>query len=315
MTEYKNRCGYESCVVSPITGDTNVTVLHDICAKDITKKYKVAFEYDISYLFSGIDVLSLYKCQTTGYKFYWPAVEGDSRFYEHLQKYPWYYMPWKWEHEEAIGYLKENMEVLEIGCGQGGFLTGAMARRKLAMTGLELNEFAVKECCAKGLHVIAEDIKTHSLGNKNKYDVVCAFQVLEHAYDVKLFLQSAVESLKPGGLLIISVPNDESFIGESFSCLNAPPHHVGLWSKSALCALAEHFGLEVKTILFEPLQKYHVGSLQSMAEINLTGGNILKRAIYRITGYRHIINRTINYASKWMNGHSVLAIYTRKNEC
>ena len=46
-----------------------------------------------------------------------PTLRGQSTFYEALQRYPWYYVPWKWEHEIAKSYLKDGDQVLEVGCG------------------------------------------------------------------------------------------------------------------------------------------------------------------------------------------------------
>jgi ubiquinone/menaquinone biosynthesis C-methylase UbiE len=65
---------------------------------------------------------------------------GDSKFYEQLEKFDWYYMPWKWEHEITLSYLDPKKRVLEIGCGTGSFVQKAADISGAYIKGLELNE-------------------------------------------------------------------------------------------------------------------------------------------------------------------------------
>ncbi len=301
----------EAQVVSPLTGE-EARVLKKIDVDTIVKEWKKCFNYDVGSLFTGRKELLLCECLTTAYKFYYPAVEGDSRLYEHLQRYPWYYMPWKWEHDVALGYIEDGMKVLEIGCGRGGFLSGILDRRKVDATGLELNVAAAQACGEKGLDAVVEDVKAHALSHAGEYDVVCAFQVLEHIFEVRLFLDDVIKCLKPGGVLLISVPNDESIFGDLFSVLNAPPHHVGLWNKTALRALEALWAVELKTIEYEPLQRYHAGGVAGLVEQKLTKGRRIMKMAYRLSGYHRIINKAVECLSKWLTGHSVVAIYTLK---
>ena len=72
-----------------------------------------------------------------------------------------------------------------------------------------------------------------------RFDVVCAFQVLEHVADPLAFIAEAKARLNPGGLLFIGVPNRESYVGRLRDFpLDMPPHHVMRWSRRALAALA-----------------------------------------------------------------------------
>lgn len=298
-------------VVSPLTGE-QARVLRKIGTARIIKEWKKCYNYDVSGLFVGLEEFLLCECLTSSYKFYYPAVEGDSKLYEHLQQYPWYYMPWKWEHDVALDYIEDGMNVLEIGCGRGGFLSGILGRREVDVTGLDLNVAAVQACSEKGINVVAEDLKTHALSHIGVYDVVCAFQVLEHIFEVRSFLNDAIKCLKPGGKLVISVPNDESIFGSSFNALNAPPHHIGLWNKATLHALEALYDVELKTIICEPLQQYHAGGVAGLVEQKLTKGCRTMKAAYRLFGYRRIINKAVECLSEWLTGHTLVAIYVRK---
>jgi SAM-dependent methyltransferase len=238
-------------------------------------------------------------------------VEGDSAFYAEMQKYPGYYMPWKWEHEKALSFLQEGMSVLEIGCGLGGFLRTTQDRLRLRMTGLELNSEAVQTCQKDGLNVFSEDLAEHAEANKGRYDAVCAFQVIEHVDAVKPFLNNAIKCLKPDGMLVLSVPNDDGFVGVSFDLLNAPPHHIGLYNTQVFEALPRFFGLELKTIAYEPLQSYHVGFVQRRCEHMFTHGRFVWKVAFRLLGLHYMLNKVVAGMSKWMIGHTMLAVYSK----
>jgi glycosyltransferase involved in cell wall biosynthesis len=72
-----------------------------------------------------------------GYRFFYPPrMAGDSELYEHLQKLPWYYGSWRWEHDLANEQITERDHVLEVGCGFGSFLR-KLLDRNVGCAGLE----------------------------------------------------------------------------------------------------------------------------------------------------------------------------------
>ena len=121
--------------------------------------------------------------------------------------------------------------------------------------GLEFNKLALDEAKSRGLVVENCDITEYSKKNKNKYDVVCFFQVLEHVFNVEEFLKSSLDCLKKGGKLIIGVPNNNPylFIHDRMHALNLPPHHAGLWDRKSLRNLEKYFNIKIDKIKFEPL--------------------------------------------------------------
>ena len=77
--------------------------IKDIDVSDIVENYKIQFNIDIKKYFYDIiiETIQVFECIETGYQFYTPKnISGDSEFYERLQRFEWYYMLWKWEHEE-----------------------------------------------------------------------------------------------------------------------------------------------------------------------------------------------------------------------
>jgi len=297
---------------SPLDQKSNALHIRDIPISKIIDGYR-KFGIDVTALFAGIKFLSLYKCQNSGYEFFLPGnISGDSKFYEKLQNFSWYYMPWKWEHEIALSYLADGNSLLEVGCAHGAFLKGASARYKLSnSTGLEINEST--PTFENSFKIINLDLKDFQKDHKNSFDVVCSFQVLEHIFDVHAFLQAKIDCLKPGGKLLISVPNNDSFVGKSSSVLNMPPHHVGLWNSGSLKYLEQLFSIKLETLLFEPLQPYHV---ESHIQANLYSKlprwlSIPIKRLDKVTGKHKKLKAEIEAKASFIAGHTVLAVFSK----
>jgi hypothetical protein len=71
-------------------------------------------------------------------------------------------------------------------------------------------------------------------------------------------MASMVACAKPGGKVVIAVPNDESFVGTTVNnVLNLPPHHVTRWTPAALVYSLKKLGLKDIELWREPLMDYH----------------------------------------------------------
>jgi len=244
-------------VVSPLTGNGDVELLEEINVADLRALYSDSFGVDVSDEFSGVDSVGLYRCLKSGLRFFHPAVTGSESFYEALQRQSWYYLGAKPEYDFARGFVSESDDVLEVGCGRGEFAKKIAARSYL---GLEFSSKAQDMAAADGIPVITRQVETHCLQYEQHYDVVCAFQVLEHVASPTAFINACIRCLRPGGLLIYSVPNADSYLAYSTnSVLNMPPHHVTWWMESAFRYVAARFGMDIREIDRERLADVHVG--------------------------------------------------------
>ena len=197
--------------------------------------YQKRFRVDVSKYFKGLTKIEVAECSETGYRFYYPfEIAGDGPFYEELQKAmsgdDSYYRPWGYDHQFAFEKINKDERVLDIGCGSGNFLK-KIREKTDKVYGLEFNNKAIEDCKKEGLTVFAETIEQHAERHAGFYDVVCAFQVLEHIHKINEFITAAVKVLRKGGSLIIGVPNNEPYFQRfnKYSTLNLPPHHMGLW--------------------------------------------------------------------------------------
>jgi len=300
---------------SPLTKWRNTELVEVLDTSFIIDGYKKKLNIDTHRFFHGTKKVRIYKCLDTGYRFYYPFnVCGDSKFYEDLEKFSWYYMDWKWEHEIAGNIIKPKDKVLEIGSGRGSFLK-KIQEKGADCIGLELNKNAVLYGQEKKVRILNESIQNHAKNNHGIYDVVCSFQVVEHITQIKEFLQASVDTLKPDGKLIISVPNNDSFIFlENKLILNMPPHHMGLWNLNSLVNIQKIFNLRLDKVFLEPLQSYHLGFATSYLEEKLTSKlrrkyHFLPPLIRKIA--RPFLLFSAREMSGYIQGHTILSMYIK----
>jgi SAM-dependent methyltransferase len=256
----------------------------------------------------------LYQCLESGYSFYHPfEVSGDSAFYEKLQTFAWYYMPWKWEHQIASELVKENDRILEIGCGKGDFFTGLSQRfHSLRLVGLELNKSADTQ--NDYFSIIDTPLSEFAAQQEGQFDIVCSFEVLEHVPAVYDFLSNQVKCLKKGGQLLISVPNMDSFIKYNKNdVLNMPPHHMGLWNEKALRKIADLFNLKVERVSYEPLQEQHF-YFYTFIKLKQWIGEIPARIILKIVklmGLSFLYRKPLKQKASSIIGHTIFIAFRK----
>jgi len=299
---------------NPFLVNSPVIYQKDISKDFLIRKYLEKYCLDIRPLLSSTEKISVYKCLKTGYCFYYPfEITGDSKFYEKLQSNEWYYMPWKWEHQVCQKYIKSHFKILEIGCGKGDFLKKVSLQfENTQCYGLELNKSSVyndDRICINNL-----TLEEFSEANQEVFDIVCSFQVLEHIPAVKDFLSANIKCLKNNGLLVISVPNNNSFIKyDRNNVLNMPPHHMGLWTAESLLKIGEAFNLDLVEIVYEPLQPYHFNWYINVILKYFTGKYPAKVLIKAIDFFkiRKGIKHYLQARSNKIRGHSVLIAYRK----
>jgi len=224
------------------------------------------------------------KCVSCRLEYFDAPFYGDADFYARISKNPWYYEQHKWEYDvaaELVAKLEPN-ELLEIGSGNGHFLEN-IASLGGDIEGVDINRDAVEICKAKGLKVDAIDV----FDITKSYDMVVMFQVLEHMENAgELFKFLATKLVRPGGHLIIAVPNPDGYLKEvGINLLDMPPHHNSCWGLPTFQYLERQFGLQLVEYRKEPLRYVHYhGLLQSIVLDNakLTEGTWKTRMLTRM---------------------------------
>jgi len=122
----------------------------------------------------------------------------------------------------------QSGRVLDLGCGSGR-LVAELARRSFSVDGIDVEERVIalgrRLLASRGLaaRLYVGDVHdpTHPIA-AGGYDVVVCTEVLEHVGPWRELLTRAGELLRPGGVLIVSVPRDP----RQFSVLDSYAGHL-----------------------------------------------------------------------------------------
>ena len=138
--------------------------------------------------------------------------------------------------------------LLDIGSGTGDFLKLAKDNGWEAK-GVEPNASARNLAKQKNLEVF----ETIDMLSGQTYDVITLWHVLEHLPNLELATQKIAHLLKPGGTLVVAVPNFNSYDAKYYKRYWAAydtPRHLWHFSKTSM---AKIFPLSVKLVKTKPM--------------------------------------------------------------
>jgi len=289
------RCDlFMDLVISPITRSSNCTLVSSIPPQEIIEGWKIRYGLDISEELEGCEELKLFRCKDTDLYFFTPCfAAGTSHLYEQLQNYDWYYQDSTWEHDMAFKGLQGCRSVLEVGCGKGAFVERLCRTGYIEAEGIELNRQAVEFAQSQSVNVRRLDLRQLADEEPNSFDAVCSFQVLEHVSEPFEFIEALIDLVRPGGTLILSVPNSDSFLRYADNLLDMPPHHMTRWSETTFRSLHDYFPLTINKICREPLARHHVPSYLTSYKRHFCSSDSWKRIFfssYTLPIFRRILD-------------------------
>lgn len=186
----------------------------------------------------------------------------------------------------------EKGNILDIGSGTGDFLSVAK-QNGWDTIGFEPNEKARNSAIKKGITFTES---TQSL-EKNSFDVITMWHVLEHVYDLNAQIKELKRLIKPNGTIIIAVPNFNSYDAKHYGSHWAAydvPRHLWHFSKTSIKLLFEKQGLNLTQILPMKFDAYYVALLSE--KYRKGSMNILKAILVGFkSNYR--AKRNLEYSS------------------
>lgn len=295
----------------------NEGVLESISVPWLVREYQSQLGLDISRLLPPdcrhIELVE----DEFGIRQFTPLIEGDEEFYSQLADFSWYYQESKREYHTAAR-LTIGARVLEVGAGSGAFAQVAKAKEYV---GLDTSGRAKELAAERGVDVrrmhLDEYLDTESFA---PFDVVCGFQVLEHVADPVGFMRQISAACRVGGWVVLSVPNENSFVSlDSRNILNLPPHHQSRWTDRALESAGTQAGLDTVALVAEEIDELHVEWARAVTLDRLAHNRALRdgeatrrsKALRRVGGLS--MPRLDAVIRRTFKGHTITAIY-RKSE-
>ena len=144
--------------------------------------------------------------------------------------------------------LTSQTKYLEIGSAHGGIVS-------------RVNDFGVKEC-----HVVEPNVKdsnyvkyknpTATVHNstfddvklkEGYFDIIVAFDVVEHVYNPKDFLKKCFDLLNKNGILLIAIPNHNDVLLTQYDCKKYKEFyyhkaHINYFTKDSIVNLCQSVG-------------------------------------------------------------------------
>jgi SAM-dependent methyltransferase len=158
--------------------------------------------------------------------------------------------------EAPIRSLPNNFSILEVGCGSGNVLRvlQRLASGRGDVEGLELSSQAADAARARtGLRVTNGYLA--DLDAAASFDIIAAFDVLEHITDEATVLAQMRERLGEGGRVILTVPAHQNL----WSSFDTASGHERRYTLATLAAALRAAGFEIEyltyfmSLLFPPM--------------------------------------------------------------
>ncbi len=145
---------------------------------------------------------------------------------------------------KLIAHYQPTGSALDVGCGTGDFLTYLVAQGYSAQ-GVEVSPDAHKIAANKGVSVASQLADIPAQG---QFNVISLWHVLEHVADPRETLKQLFERCSKGGLLVIAVPDNESWdcqhYGPKWAAWDVP-RHLSHFRQQDVHKLLKETGFEI----------------------------------------------------------------------
>jgi SAM-dependent methyltransferase len=136
-------------------------------------------------------------------------------------------------------------DFLEIGCGTGFVLEGVRETFPDAgLFGTEYYEEGLTHARKRIPSATFAQLDARTMEDESRYDVIGAFDVIEHINEDQLVLNNLARALRPGGKLLITVPQHQWLwsVADEYAC------HVRRYGRDEMVGKIRRAGLQVQYV-------------------------------------------------------------------
>ena len=174
--------------------------------------------------------------------------------------------------DDGLEYIKahsggERMEqLLDVGCGLGGLTTYVgHALGMEGLSGVDKDESRLEVAAGRGIRVTPLNVERDAFPCEDQsQDLVCSFGMFEHIVYYDRPLQEAARVLRPGGWLLIAMPNLGSYLNRISLLIGKQPRNVEVSTEIPAGILPWYRG---RTREGKPLGHVHSATLGTMKEL------------------------------------------------
>jgi ubiquinone/menaquinone biosynthesis C-methylase UbiE len=192
-----------------------------------------------------------------------PGQVNDDLWSEHVARYAF-----------ARRYA-QGKRVLDAGCGTG-YGSAELAQSAAAVTGVDISASAIEYASASypipGLRFLESSCTAIPMPAQS-FDLVVAFEVIEHLADYRAFLKECARVLTPEGLFIVSSPN-KRYYAETRAATGPNPFHEHEFEAAEFAAELERVFSNVRLLLQNRVESFAFHPAVSFwpAEARIDGG-------------------------------------------
>ena len=154
---------------------------------------------------------------------------------------------------------KQTGNLLDLGCGTGAFLN-ICKENGWSVQGIEPSDEA-REVAKKNYGIELNNINSWEKFSDNSLDVVTAWHVLEHIYDLENELKQVRRVLNGTGTFVVALPNcnsaDAQFYGKHWAAYDVP-RHIWHFTPADVKRLFEKQGFKLESVLPMPWDAYYI---------------------------------------------------------
>lgn len=192
----------------------------------------------------------------------------------------------------------QGLKALDVGCGVGTFLKAAKLRG-WDEYGVELNKDEAEYCMSEGLKVRNEYLDK-SLYDKESFDLITLWDVIEHIADPREMLSTIEYLLKKDGILLILTPNVKSMAATILheKCNMFGAGHVNMFENKTINKILKNNGYNI--LHFETV----------ISELNVIANYLNYEDAYEgnIKGHKLFGNVDEKYILDTEQGYKILAL-------